>query len=284
MRTYKIILVLVICSSSIKQLHAKTKLSIKTALEKQYIKAKAICKGGLELNYTLSSMLKDSLVLSIPAGWRFNSNDPKNDYQDILVTHEQIFVFKALETKKVNIKGYCCEATKSGPIEGILYTVGKLADSNLVKLARFINKQSFDKNTEQYSVWAVSDNKETANITSVNDSLTYLLRSFVAQIKGEPLPWYTLLKRANVSSRGTVSDHPVRFKADFNYAINKICYSYCYITDTKGNKVSEVFGTWLYPENNEYKASFNVAQLKKGNYKLVLVNQEQSLFEKEFKI
>lgn len=263
---------------------AKTRISIQKAFDKKIITAKAICKGGLELDYSVSNMLNDSLAVIIPAGWRFNSNGGKNDYQDILVTHEEILVLRPKETKKFDIKGYCCEATKSGPQKGVPYTLGKLADSSLVLLARYINAHPFDKNTEQYSVWAVSDNKETANITSNNDSIASLLRSFVSTIKGEPLPWYTLLKRAHVSSSGAVNDNPVRFKADINYAVSNTCYSYCYIIDKKGNKVSEIFGQWLLPENNEYKANFNVAGLEKGEYKLVLENKDTSLFEKSFKI
>lgn len=232
--------------------------------------AKAICKGGLELDYSVSNLLKDSLIVVIPAGWRFNSNGGKNDYQDILVTHEELLVLRPKQTKMFDIKGYCCEATKGGPIKGIPYTIGKMADSSLVLLARYLNTHKTDSNTEQYSVWAISDGKETANITSSNDSIAALLRTFVATVKGEPLPWYTLLKRARVSSSGQVSDNPIRFKADINYSVPETCYSYCYIVDANGQKVSEIFGKWLLPENTAYNANFNVAGLKKGEYKLIL--------------
>jgi hypothetical protein len=265
-------------------LQAKTKVSLKQAFDKKIIKAKAVCKGGLELNYSVTNLLKDSLLIVIPAGWRFNSDAGKKDYQDILVAHEEVLALRAMETKNFEVKGYCCEATKGGPVAGAPYTPGKLADSSLVQLARYLNANKADKNAEQYSVWAISDHKETANITSANDSLAALLRAFVAGIKGEPLPWYTLLKRARVTAMGDVQDQPVRFKADITYAVSKTCYSFCYIVDDKGNKVSGIFGTWLQPENTDYKASFNVAGLKKGEYRLILENKDSTLFEREFKI
>lgn len=268
----------------ITKLHGKVQLSIQKAFDRKYITAKAICKGGLELDYSVSNLIKDSLLITIPAGWRFNSNAGKNDYQDILMTHEEILVLKPKETKKFDIRGFCCEATKGGPQKGAPYTLGKLADSSLVSLARYLNTHKVDENTQQYSVWSISDGKETANITSNNDSIASLLRSFVAQVKGEPLPWYTLLKRAKITNSGQVLDHPVRFKADINYGVTKTCYSYCYITDSTGQKVSEIFGQWLQPENTDYKANFNVAGLKKGEYKLVLVGKDVALFEKMFKI
>lgn len=265
-------------------INAKTLASLQKAFDKKYITAKAVCKGGLELDYSVTNLLKDSLVVIIPAGWRFNSNAGKNDYQDILVTQDQLLVLKPKQTKVFDVKGYCCEATKSGPIKGVPYTLGKMADSSLVLLASYLNTHKTDSNTEQYSVWAISDGKETANITSSNDSIAALLRTFVATVKGEPLPWYTLLKRARVSSFGQVSDNPIRFKADINYNVLETCYSYCYIVDANGQKVSEIFGKWLLPDNTSYNANFNVAGLKKGEYKLILEGKNQSLFEKSFKI
>ena len=188
------------------------------------------------------------------------------------------------QTKLFDIKGYCCEATKGGPQKGAPYTLGKMADSSLVSLARYLNTHKIDSNTEQYSVWAISDGKETANITNQNDSIASLLRTFVSGIKGEPLPWYTLLKRARISNLGNVSDLPIKFKANIPVSINEPCYSYCYIIDSTGLKVSEIFGKWLQPENLDYDASFNVVGLKKGDYKLVLVGKDTPIFEKAFRI
>ena len=264
--------------------NGKTKVSIQKAFDKKYISAKAICKGGLELDYLVTNLLKDSIIIIIPAGWRFNSNAGKNDYQDILITHEEFLTLRPKQTKLFDIKGYCCEATKGGPQKGAPYTLGKMADSSLVSLARYLNTHKIDSNTEQYSVWAISDGKETANITNHNDSIASLLRTFVSGIKGEPLPWYTLLKRARISNLGNVSDLPIKFKATIPVSINEPCYSYCYIIDSTGLKVSEIFGKWLQPENLDYDASFNVVGLKKGDYKLVLVGKDTPIFEKVFRI
>ena len=159
-----------------------------------------------------------------------------------------------------------------------------MADNGLVALAQYLKEHPVDKNTQQYSVWAISDNKPTANITSNNDSIAALVRSFVANVKGEPQPWYTLLKKSEVSQTGAIYDFPIRFKANITYAVAKTCYSYCYIIDEKGNTVSEIFGKWLQPENYDYKADFNVRGFKKGDYTLVLKNDKAALFEKSFSI
>ncbi len=261
---------------------SRTEISLQKAFDKHYITAKAVCTGGLELTYTISNLSKDSLFINVPAGWRFNSAAGKNDYQDILMTRQEILVLKPKETKNFNIMGYCCEASKAGPVVGVTYTLGKLADSSLVYLAQYLNAHPIDQNTQQYAVWAISDHKETANITNKNDSLAGLLRNFVSGIKAEPIPWYTLLKRANVTRNGNVYDYPLRFNANVTYSVAQTCYSYCYIIDKNGRPVSEVFGKWLQPESHQYKASFNVAGLKKGEYTLVLENKKESIFEKRF--
>lgn len=265
-------------------LSKQQKVTFQKALDSKMIKSLAICKGGLELNLLLTNLLKDSVSIAIPAGWRFASNDKQNDYQDILVTHEEIIVLSPKQAKKCDIKGYCCEYSKSGPIKGIAYTNGKMADNNLVQVAQFLNTHPIDKNTEQYSVWAVSDYKETANITAPNDSLATVLRYFVAGVKGEPVPWYTLLKRGNVSQSGTINDKPIRFKAVINPTVAKKCYSYCYIKDKKGTIVSKIQGSWLYPESKEISTDFNVVNLKKGDYTLVMESDKNALFKREFKI
>jgi hypothetical protein len=284
MKTKLFNLAVIFCICASLKLESKTRVSLQNAFDKKYIKAKAICKGGLQLDYSVSNLIKDSLIIIIPAGWRFNSDAGKNDYQDILVAHEEFLTLKPKETKKFDIKGYCCEATKGGPIQGAPYTLGRMADSSLVSLAKYLNTHKIDANTEQYSVWAISDGKATANITSNNDSIAALLRTFVAGVKGEPLPWYTLLKRVKITNMGDVQDHPIKFKADINYGISQTCYSYCYIVDKNGNKVSEIFGRWLHPENIDYKANFNVCNLKKGEYTLVLESKDAHLFEKKFTI
>jgi len=284
MKTRSFILGSVLLINCFYTMVSKTKISLGQALNRKIISAKSVCAGGLEINYHITNLIKDSLVIIVPAGWRFNSDAGNNDYQDILTTHPEVFVLGSKQTKTFDVKGFCCEYTKGGPIKGAKYTLGKLADSNLVSLARFLSIHSIDLNTQQYSVWAISDNKETANITCSNDSVAQVLRTFVAHVKGEPQPWYTLLKKSNISQLGSVNDLPIRFKAKIEYAVNKTCYASCYIIDEKGNQVSEIFSQWFYPENTTYQANFNVVGLQKGNYKLVLQNKTDSLFEKSFKI
>lgn len=262
--------------------YAVTNISIDDAIRKNIITTDVTCKGGLVLDYKIKNLTNDSLKIVLPSGWRINS--VKEGYQDILVAHDQIFAMKKNEIKSFEVKGYCCEYTNSGPTKGLKYESGNLADSKLLLLSKYLNAEKSDANTEQYAVWAVSNNRPTANITGANDSITEKLRHFVASVKGEPIPWYTLRKKAVITGNGTISDYPIQLKAKVSYSNEKACYSYLFVLDSLGNKVGEIIGQWLLPGTNEYSVNLNVKAFKKGKYKMLLAWENKEFITKDFEI
>ncbi|MBN8694136.1 MAG: hypothetical protein J0L69_13160 [Bacteroidetes bacterium] len=261
---------------------AVTTISIDDALRKSLIRADVTCKGGLILDYKIKNNLNDSVKVIVPAGWRMNA--VKENYQDVLVAHEQILAMGRNETKSFEIKGYCCEYTNSGPIKGLKYETGKLADTKLLLLAKYLNASKTDDNTEQYAVWAVSNNRPTANITGVNDSITEDLRKFVATIKDEPIPWYTLRKKAVINEYGNIHEYPIQLKANVDYQVDKTCYAWFYVTDSLGNKVGEIKGQWVNAGSQEYAVRLNIKGFKKGKYKMMLAGENETFIDKEFEI
>jgi len=261
--------------------NAKT-ISIDKAIEKRMIKADVVCRGGLSVDYKIKNQTDDSLKIIVPAGWRMNS--VKEEYQDILVTQEQILAMGKRQEKTFEVNGYCCEADHSGPSKGLKYELGKLAAPNLVLVATYLNATKMDENTQQYAVWAVSNNKPTANIVGKNDSLTQDLRHFVAKVKGEPIPWYTLQKRVRINSYGDINEHPLQLKATVNYNVDKTVYAYFFVLDSLGNKVAKITGQWLNPGNHDYEVNVDVRSLQKGKYKIVLADEKTRFIDKEFEI
>lgn len=262
-------------------INAKT-ISIDKAIEKRMIMADVVCRGGLTVDYKIKNQTDDSLKIIVPAGWRMNS--VKEEYQDILVTQEQILALGKQQQKTFEVKGYCCEADHAGPSKGLKYELGKLASPNLVLVATYLNATKLDENTQQYAVWAVSNNKPTANIVGKNDSLTQDLRHFVAKVKGEPIPWYTLQKRVRINSYGDINEHPLQLKAKVNYNVDKTVYAYFFVLDSLGNKVAKITGQWLNPGNHEYDVNVDVRGLQKGKYKIVLADENTRFIDKEFEI
>lgn len=260
--------------------------SIQNAFDRKFITAKATCNGGLSLSYAITNKLKDSLVLMLPAGWRFNSDAGKTDYQDILVTKDQLLVLPPLGARTFTITGFCCEADKACPAKNAPYTAGKLAaDSSLLKLALFLNQHTPDHNATQYAVWAISNNRPTAHITSQNDSVTDLVRRFVAGLKHETLPDYTVWRKAVVGAGGLVQEYPMRLKASLVYSVGDAVYGYLYVLDGEGQKVGEILGRWLSPgSGSPFAVDLNLRGLKTGRYTLILETAGGRLSEKEIVI
>jgi hypothetical protein len=260
----------------------KNCVSIEKALKEKMIIADVTCKGGLCVDYAMKNLTKDSLMVVMPAGWRMNC--VKEDYQDILVVHEQVLALRDGEKKSFEIKGYCCEASNSAPSQGLKYEQGKMADAGLLMLANYLNRQAVDENTEQYAVWSISNNKPTANITGHNDSLSTALRNFVAGLKGEPIPWYTLQKKISISGTDGIREYPVKLNAKVGYSCSKESYAWFYVVDSLGHKVGQITGQWLQPGSHEYYVNVNLRDFSKGKYKIILASKDEEFIEKEFEI
>ena len=82
-------------------IHANT-ITIDKAIEKKLIKTEVVCRGGLAVDYKIKNQTNDSLKIIMPAGWRMNS--VKEEYQDILVTQEQILALGKQQQKTFVIK------------------------------------------------------------------------------------------------------------------------------------------------------------------------------------
>ncbi|MBA3679602.1 MAG: hypothetical protein H0W73_00210 [Bacteroidetes bacterium] len=269
------------------QLSAKhQKMNLQKALDLKLVKAEAKSLGGYQgfcVKMNLKNLTSDSLTVIVEAGRRLNSLDDKN--QDILVTQQEIIAMKKLEDRSFNVKGYCCQANNHSPFAGAKYDVNKLADSNLVDLARFLSSSKFETNIEQQAIWAVSDKKPSANIASTNDSLLLPLKQLVANLKGEKLPWYSMITKTILYAGGDMKTYPLYLRGKLNYSNDKEDYVSLYVFDEKGLPVCEIKSQWLMPcVNKDYNLNIPVKGLVKGKYTIELKTPEKQLAKQEFEI
>lgn len=269
------------------QLSAKhQKLNLQKAIDLKLVKVKATSLGGHAgfcIQMQLTNLGKDSLVVLIEAGRRLNSLDEKD--QDILIVQQQVISLRRAEEKTFSVKGYCCQASKSAPKANARYDVNKLADSSLVKLARYLNLNIFDEDVEQQSVWAISDKHPAARITSKNDSLILPLRCFVADIKGEKLPWYTVVSRTYVYNSGAISVFPLLLKGKMQYSADKDSYITLSVLDEKGQQVCLEQNQWFKAASQaDYNVALPVKGLAKGKYTIELKTPEKQLAKQEFEL
>ena len=194
------------------------KMNLQNAIELKLVKAQANSLGGYQgfcIKMGLKNLTTDSIIIIVEAGRRLNSIDDKN--QDILITHEEIIALQKFENKYFDVKGYCCQASNHSPTAGSKYEVNKMADANLVLVAQYLNSCKLEANTEQQAIWAISDNKSTANVASANDSLLLPLKQLVANLKGEKLPWYSIITKTHLFASGRMDTYPLYLRGKINY-------------------------------------------------------------------
>lgn len=279
---------ILICSLlNVLYLQAKHRsVNLQKALDMKLVKTKASSNGGYQgycIQLNILNLSPDSLIILVEAGRRLNSVEDK--YQDILVTREELITLKKSEEKKVNLKGYCCQASNCAPGKNAVYTVNKLADSNLVKLARYLNKNCFNSHVEQQAIWAISNNHLTANISATNDTLLLPLRQFVAGLKGEKLPWYTLICGTYMYQNGVITNYPMALRGKLTYSNDVEEYATLYVYNEKGREVCLVRSQWLKAgADNNYDLNIPLKGLAKGKYTLALKSEQKELASKEFEI
>ena len=269
------------------QLTAKHRaITLQTALNEKLVLVNTLSLGGHQgfcMNLSIKNLTKDSLVILLEAGRRLNSIDDQN--QDILVVKEAIIALKSAELKHLKVKGYCCQASKHSPTKGAKYDVNVLGDSNFVKLARFLNRMEFEVKAEQEAVWAISEKRSAAHISSGNDSITRTLREMVAHIKGEELPWYRILSKEYVYQNGVIANVHLRLQGIISLSNDKENYITLSVRDTNGVFVCEIKKEWLKAGVQQmYKVDLPIKGLVKGKYSIEINSVEKQLAKREFEI
>ncbi|MGZ3901790.1 MAG: hypothetical protein ACXVDC_15795 [Bacteroidia bacterium] len=281
---YTIFFTLVILTISLEARHQK--LNLQKAIEQHLVKAKALSLGGYQgycINLNLTNQSPDSLIVVVEAGRRLNSMDEKD--QDILIVKQEMILLGKLESKWTKVKGYCCQANNHSPSQNARYDVNTLADSALVFVARYLNSGSYDPHVEQQAIWAISDKKPTANITGKNDSLAISLRQLVATLKGEPLPWYTVISSTHVFASGAMENYPQLLRGKLNYSNPADNYVTLFILDKNGKEVCLLKSQWLKAcSDSNYDLNVPVKGLAKGKYTIGLRTAEKEITKREFEI
>ncbi|MEI6020009.1 MAG: hypothetical protein WCR21_02685, partial [Bacteroidota bacterium] len=211
------------------QAHHQT-YNLQKALNLHLVKASAKSLGGYQgycIELSIENLGKDSLFILVEAGRRLIAGN--NDEQDILVVKELLLPLRKYEKKALPIKGYCCQASKHAPSAQTPYALNHLADSDLVKVARHLNKNCFNSEIEQSAVWSISDKKPIANIPKLDDSSNLALRQLLANIKGEKLPWYNLYSSNYVSHYGQIIQIPQKLSGNLKYSNEENGYATLYV-------------------------------------------------------
>ncbi|MGZ4060710.1 MAG: hypothetical protein ACXVPU_16880 [Bacteroidia bacterium] len=246
---------------------ACTSFSIEEAAKKGMIKLSIKGKGGYTgdvIAMKIQNLTNKIIDLKLEAGRRLDSK--KENEQDILVTQPQEFVLNANQNKTINIFGMCCQAHNSAPQPKSDYSVGKLADSNLIKLATFIDKNKYYTNySAQQSVWVLSDNNSIASICSGDKETVTSLRKFVSKLTGKIIPPYDITYKEGID--GSAMGRAIKIEGVFEYSLPMSCHSTMGIYDEAGRLIQMIFKD-LQSDRGEYKLfyTFRTKDIPPGTY------------------
>jgi hypothetical protein len=243
-------------------------ISIEDAIKKKLVSASIKGKGGHTgdvIRIKLKNLLNRTVSIDVEAGRRLDSE--KQNLQDILVNRAAVLTLLPNQTKTFTISGMCCQAHNSGPDSSAVFSVGKMADTNLVRLARFIDENKwYGDGTAQRAVWIVSDNNAMEGIGG-NDTISKRLQLFVSKLTGKPIPEYKI-EYAGAQDCGAVfSGIAAKIKGDFEYEIYSNGLVTFGIYDSRG-QVVQMFFTDKPRSKGSYVFSyeFNTSNLPKGEY------------------
>jgi len=258
-------------------------LSVEEAVKKGFVKLTIKSKGGYTgdvIEMKVQNLTGRNLELKIEAGRKLDSKN--QEQQDILVTREQEFFVNANQPKTINVFGMCCQANNSAPTANFEYSLGYMADSNLIKMSRFIDKNKYYSNySAQQSVWVVSDNNSIGSIDDEDKEVKNNLRNFVSKLTGKLIPLYEISYRSG--NDGTAMGRAVTIDGVLDYTLLHTCHSTLAIYNERGEVVQLIFEN-LQSDKGDYKHyfTFRTKDLPKGIY-YAKVNAD-GLLQKEMKI
>ncbi len=220
----------------------------------------------------------DSLFILLEAGRRLDSKNQME--QDILVTKEQLYKLEPHQKKEFFVYGFCCQASNHAPRKDSLFSIGKMADLNLISLAKYCNTNNFSILETQSAVWCVSDKRPLASISASNESLRY----FVSLITKEEMPWYQL-EYHDASSNTVFSDRVERVTGNIMYTLNKDDFYKIELHDAKGNLIQNFTENKLATKGTyDYWFNMQVSNYPKGKYYIHIYNGNELVTKKEFVI
>ncbi len=268
MKTTRIIILVVLATGlTLNSLVAINVISLEDALKKGFIKLHIKSKGGYTgevIEMKIKNTGNSNLDFKLETGRRLDSKN--NAEQDILITQPQQFSLCSNQIKTINVFGMCCQAHNSCPHENSEYTIGTMPDSNLIKLAIFIDKNKYYTNfTAQQAVWVVSDNNSLGSITDGNKFDVTNLRNYVSKITGKVIPPYEIAyQRQNDRD---VMGRAKAIEGTFDYSLPENAHVTIAIYNENGVLVQSFFEN-IEHQKGDYKLyyKFRTINLPQGTY------------------
>lgn len=266
-------------------------ISIQDALNKNLIALTIKSLGGHSgqcILITTQNKTAGNLLIHLEAG-RFMMPDDSTR-QRMIITKERLIALGPQATDTVKSYAMCTQMHKAGPLVKTIFSLGKMAEGNLLKLVEIINKNNYQTMAAQSAIWSVSDNNDITDVYSDDQGEMIILRKFVSAVKLEDaltkkyadyigffivktdIEDSTFLKYANGKIEGAIQ-----------FELTEDASLYLTLYSEKGTLVKSCFQNKLYKTGiHTVQYEFNYASTPRGNYHLKLYDSKGNILVDKF--
>lgn len=255
---------------------ASDTISIRDAIDRGLVSVNAKSLGGHAdecIEMSIENLIGKEVILRVEAGRQMISGD--SSMQDILITKQYEFLLSETEKAELKIFGMCMRAHRRSPSEGSMFSVGKMADSLLVQLARFIDKFNYRNFTSQNAIWVLSDGNPLESVHSKpGDAVAKKLLEFMHILTKKPIPWYTIEYTRDTMILFTGKAETLHGYYQYSLPDNAAVTIGIYKED--GHLQTILFSQMAHsPGKYDYPFILDVSKWKKGNYYLKVFADDQ---------
>lgn len=220
-------------------------------------------------------------AMFIEAAMKNNTNQPMNVLvepgrrfiadtarcQDLLNVKSYYVTIAPNSETKIKIRGFCCESSNSSPIYDMGYDVGFVAPEPWVKLASFIDRNSFPDGAVQHAVWGISNGHDIAGVDCGSREQTIALRKILCDLTDKEMPWTTVQYKqdSTVVFTGAVT----RIRGDIHYYVRYNCPITIILTDNNGRLIKTLMEPAIHGIGRyTFTLDLDVSDYPSGDYEV----------------
>lgn len=259
--------------------------SIETLMQAGKVDAKFTSLGGHSgdcIELSMQNATNDTLQVLIEPGRRLQAADSTD--QDILLVKE--YRIRLLPKAKMlhKLYGFCCQLHDHSPSKGNAFSVGKMAQSGLLALSRFLASKKIDDNNMQQAIWAISDSISVSGIQRGGTAENAELLKLVCEIRNVPVPWFTT-NYGSINGSNLLGT-PEWVLGDLHYNLSENTTITVIVRDWNGIVVQTLAEDIpKNPGKQVYNAQINVVNLKPGKYTIYILSDGTNiLFSRSFNL
>ncbi|MFH0865846.1 MAG: hypothetical protein V1904_06605 [Bacteroidota bacterium] len=157
--------------------------------------------------------------------------------QNMMLTRELIFTLNAREKAKYRTYAMCIEQQDASPNAKSTFHLGEMAETNLLELAKTLDKNNYQNSCGQSAVWTIINNSDTSSIWGTNAEEKKFLRKYVSSLRGDNI------KKIDNTPEQTIFIESKEFNisGSIEWNMKKKGAASLIVYDEQGNYITSIF-------------------------------------------